>query len=62
MPQVTEEERNEVLAKVEVVKRWIKDKEELQSKTAPHEDPVFLSSEVPSQGRPIEILVSKLKK
>lgn len=62
MPQVTEEERQEILAKVEEVNIWIKDKEEAQSKVAPHEDPVFSSAEVPTQTRPIEVLVAKLKK
>lgn len=62
MPQVTEEERQEVLAKVEEVNIWIKDKEEAQSKVALHEDPVISSAEVPTQIRPIEVLVAKLKK
>lgn len=62
MPQVTEKERDEVLAKVEEVNVWIREKEEKQSRIAPHEDPVFLSAEVPIQIRPIEILVAKLKK
>lgn len=62
MPQVTEEERSEVLTKVEEIKAWIKEKEEAQAKVAPHEDPAFSSSEVPLQMRPIEVLVAKLKK
>ena len=62
MPQVTEEERQEVLAKVEEVSVWISGKEEAQSKVEPHEDPIFSSAEVPTQIRPIEMLVAKLKK
>lgn len=62
MPQVTEDERNDVLKIVEEVKAWIKEKQEAQEKVAPHEDPVFTSAEVPSQIKPIETLVAKLKK
>lgn len=62
MPQVTEEERAEVLSKVEDVKKWIAEKEEEQSKQAAHDDPAFTSSEVPLQTQPIEMLVAKLKR
>lgn len=62
MPQVTDEERAEVLSKVEDVKKWIEEKETEQSKKQPHEDPAFGSAEVPGQMNPIEVLVAKLKK
>lgn len=62
MTHITEEERGEVMAKVEEVKAWIAEKEEAQSKVEPHEDPAFKSAEVPGQMRPIEVLVTKLKK
>ena len=62
MPRVTEEERGEVLAKVEEVSAWIKEKVEAQSRVAMHEDPAFSSTEVPTQIRSIEVLVAKLKK
>jgi hypoxia up-regulated 1 len=62
MPQVTEEERADVLSKVEDVKKWIAMKEEEQSKREAHEDPAFTSGEVPTQMKPIEVLVTKLKK
>ena len=62
MPQVTEEERAEVLSKVEEVKKWIDENEVEQSKKELHEEPVFVSAEVPGQMKPIEVLVTKLKK
>ncbi|CAB9528712.1 Hypoxia up-regulated protein 1 (Fragment) [Seminavis robusta] len=62
MPQVTEEERGEVLKLVDDVTAWIKEKEEAQSKVEAHEDPAFTSAEVPIQIKPIEVLVAKLKR
>lgn len=62
MPQVTEEERAEVLSKVDDVKKWIAEKEEEQSKKALHEEPAFSSAEVPLQTLPIEMLVTRLKR
>jgi len=61
-PQVTEEERKEVLDKVKEARKWIDDKEKAQSKKKPHEDPVFLSTEVPLQLKPIETLVVRLNR
>ena len=62
MPQVTEEERSEVLSKVEEVKKWIAEKESEQAAKAPHEEPAFASAEVPLQTKPLEKLVSRLSK
>ena len=61
-PQVTEEERKEVLDKVKVAREWIVGKEKAQSKKKPHEDPVFLSSEVPLQLKPIEAILVRLNR
>merc|ERR1712157_576874 len=61
-PQVTEEERNDVLAKVEKVKEWIKDMEEKQAELESFEDPAFNSTEVPLQTKSLETLVTKLSK
>jgi len=61
-PQVTEEERKEVLDKVAEARKWIEEKEKAQSKKKPHEDPAFLSSEVPLQLKPIEALVVRLNR
>lgn len=61
-PQVTEEERVSVLEKVEEVRKWILDMEDAQSKKQPHEDPAFLSEDVPKQTSSIEALVLKLSK
>lgn len=62
MPQVTEEERADVLAKVEDVRKWISEKEEAQAKTDPSEEPAFKSEDVPSQSKPIETLVARLNR
>jgi len=61
-PQVTEEERTDVLAKVEDVRKWIADKEELQEITDPSETPAFTSEEVPLQLKSIETTLSKLSR
>jgi len=61
-PQVTEEERKSVLDKVEEVRKWIDDKEKQQSKKKPHDEPAFLSEEVPLQIKPIQSIVVRLNK
>ena len=61
-PQVTEDERKEVLGQVKVVREWIAGKEKAQSKKKPHEDPVYLSSEVPLQLKPIEAILVRLNR
>lgn len=62
MPQVTEEERAEVLSKVENVKKWISEMEDAQAKADPTSDPVFNSQDVPFQSTSIEALVTKLSR
>jgi hypothetical protein len=62
MPQVTEEERTEVLSKVEEVKTWISETEEAQAKADPTADPVVKSEDVPGQSKSIEMLVTKLSR
>lgn len=62
MPQVTEEERADVLSKVEDVRKWITDKVEAQAAADPTDDPVFTSEEVPSQTTEIQKLVSRLSR
>ena len=61
-PQVTDEERKEVLDKVKIAREWIAGKEKVQSKKKPHEDPAFLSKEVPLQLKPIETLLVRLNR
>jgi hypothetical protein len=62
MPQVTEEERNEVLVKLEVVKTWMKDQEEAQSKVAASEDPAYKSVDVPLQTKTVEAILGRLSR
>jgi hypoxia up-regulated 1 len=61
-PQVTEEERNEVLAEVEIVRKWIDDNESKQATKMPHEEAAFLSVDVPGQNKAVERLVVRLGK
>ena len=62
MPQVTEEERAEVMAKVEAARKWLSDKEDEQAAKASHDDPAYLSTEVGPQFKPVESLVMRLSK
>jgi len=62
MPQITTEERNDVLSKVEDVKKSIIEKEEKQASASPYEDPVFTSAEVPLMTKEIQGILSKLSK
>ena len=61
-PQVTEEERTQVLDKVKEAGKWIDDQEKAQSKKKAHDDPAFLSDEVPLQLKPLEALVVRLNR
>jgi hypothetical protein len=62
MAQVTEEERTEVLSKVEEVKTWISETEEAHAKADPTADPVVKSEDVPLQSKAIETLVARLSR
>ena len=61
-PQVTEEERGEVMEKVEKVRSWVEEKEAAQAALKGHEDPAFTSEEVPLQTKPVEMIVAKLSR
>merc|ERR1719265_1013655 len=61
-PQVTEEERSDVMTKVEKVEEWIKEKEDAQSELEPHDDPAFKSKDVPKQMKPVEQLLTRLNR
>jgi len=61
-PQITEEEKSEVLAKVENAKEWIEEKTSEQDKKEPHEEPAFASADVPKQAKSIQGLVKRLSK
>jgi hypoxia up-regulated 1 len=61
-PQVTKEERDNVLAEIEKVRKWIEDMEKAQKKKKPHEEPAFLSKDVIPQLKPIKQLVEKLNR
>eukprot|EP00540_Astrosyne_radiata_P017034 CAMPEP_0116852442 /NCGR_PEP_ID=MMETSP0418-20121206/17292_1 /TAXON_ID=1158023 /ORGANISM="Astrosyne radiata, Strain 13vi08-1A" /LENGTH=619 /DNA_ID=CAMNT_0004484599 /DNA_START=34 /DNA_END=1895 /DNA_ORIENTATION=+ len=59
-PQVTSEERSDVLEKIQEVESWMTEMEEAQEKADPTEDPVFNSAEVPLKSKDIEVLVTRL--
>jgi len=61
-PDITEEERKEVLDKVAEVSKWLEDAEKKQKKAKAHEDPAFTSAEVPEQTKDLEVLVAKLNR
>lgn len=62
MPQVTDDEKDDVHAKIQEIKKWIQEKVEAQEAVASHEDPAFSSEEVPLQSKALEKLVMKLSK
>jgi len=62
MPQITADERADVLAKVDEVKNLIKEKEEAQAAADPTEDPVYKSDEIPLMTKEIQGILSKLSK
>merc|ERR1712176_1142577 len=57
-----EEEKSEVLAKVDNAKSWIEEKIAEQDKKEPHEEPAFASADVPKQAKSIQGLVKRLSK
>ena len=62
MEHITEEERKEVLDKVDEAKAWIEEKVKAQEEADPTSEPVFKSEDVPGQTKKIESIVSKLMK
>lgn len=62
MEHITDEERAEVLDKVEEVRKWIEEKVDAQEKADATADPVFTSEEVPGQTKRIEAIVARLMK
>jgi len=62
MTHITEEERKEVLDKVEEARKWVEEKVAEQEKADQTADPVFTSAEVPGQTKKIESIVGRLTK
>ncbi|KAL7501065.1 hypothetical protein ACHAWT_009136 [Skeletonema menzelii] len=62
MTHITEEERQEVLDKVEEARKWVEEKVAEQEKADQTADPVFTSEEVPGQTKKIESIVGRLMK
>jgi hypoxia up-regulated 1 len=59
-PQITTDERQSVLTKVDTVRKWIEEKELAQSKQTLYDDPTYLSGEIMEQFPPLEALVVRL--
>ena len=60
MPHITDEDKRSLLDTVEKAKLWITSKVEEQAKMSPFEQPVFDSSEVEPQLKPVSVLFEKL--
>jgi len=61
-PQITDEERADVAAKVDEVKKSLAEKVEAQAAADPTEDPVLTSAEIPPMTKEIQGILSKLSK
>lgn len=62
LPQVTEEERGEVLALCDKAEAWVEEKEAAQAAHASSEAPLFTSAEVGAILKPTAALVTKLSR
>lgn len=61
-PQVTEEEKIDLLEKLEKAAKWLDDKVDEQAGVAAHETPVFTSAEIEPKLRTVTSLVATLNK
>jgi len=61
-PQITQEEREEVMELVNNARKWLDDMEMKQASNPAYETPVYFSQDVPKQAKPIEQMVAKLNK
>jgi hypoxia up-regulated 1 len=61
-PQITDEEKDDFLTKIDDARKWLATKVEEQEAKAGHEDPVFVSGEVMQQLGPIQKFLQKLSK
>jgi len=62
MTHITEDERQDVMTKVDDVRSWLDEMEEAQKNTDPWDTPAFTSAEVPTKTKSLESLVGKLSK
>ncbi|CAM9883423.1 unnamed protein product, partial [Ectocarpus sp. 12 AP-2014] len=61
-PHITEQERTDVMEKIDSAEKWMSDKEAEQAAHPPHETPVFKSAEVEPALKALKNLVTKLSK
>jgi hypoxia up-regulated 1 len=62
MPQVTDEEKDDVREKIEAIRKVISEKEAEQASKEVYEDPAYTSDEIPQESKALEKLISKLNK
>ncbi|CAM9800915.1 unnamed protein product, partial [Ectocarpus sp. 4 AP-2014] len=61
-PHITEQERTDVMEKIDSAEKWMSDKEAEQAAHPPHETPVFKSADVEPALKALKNLVTKLSK
>eukprot|EP00388_Colpodella_angusta_P037511 GDKK01041793.1.p1 GENE.GDKK01041793.1~~GDKK01041793.1.p1 ORF type:complete len:126 (-),score=41.11 GDKK01041793.1:210-587(-) len=59
-PHITTEEKDKILAAVKKAEEWIEEKEAAQAAASPYEKPVFESTEVPAQLKPVSLIFEKI--
>lgn len=59
-PHITTEEKEKILAAVKKAEEWIDEKETAQAAASPFEKPVFESTEVPAQLKPVSLIFEKI--
>lgn len=62
MPHIEKKEIAKVTKAIKEATTWLEKREKEQAKKKPHEEPAFLSSEIPAQFEPIETLVLRLSR
>ncbi|KAG5182248.1 heat shock protein 70 [Tribonema minus] len=61
-PHITDEERQDLLEKLDKVDKWLVDKEDAQAALAPHAPPAFASKDVEPQLKTVQALLQRLNK
>eukprot|EP00595_Chromulina_sp_UTEXLB2642_P002829 CAMPEP_0196761474 /NCGR_PEP_ID=MMETSP1095-20130614/726_1 /TAXON_ID=96789 ORGANISM="Chromulina nebulosa, Strain UTEXLB2642" /NCGR_SAMPLE_ID=MMETSP1095 /ASSEMBLY_ACC=CAM_ASM_000446 /LENGTH=901 /DNA_ID=CAMNT_0042111073 /DNA_START=170 /DNA_END=2875 /DNA_ORIENTATION=- len=61
-PHITEDEIEKLNQSIDKLKKWIEDKEKLQQSTSPFDPPVYLSTDLPNQLKPVFLQFDKLNK
>ena len=62
MPQITQEEREKVVKRIESIRANVTAMEEAQAAKEPHEDPAYLSIELVEKLKPLDSMMQRLSK